>query len=91
MDLLGSVPRSGSLLRLTIWAMAAAGVAAVAALEVIGRRKDQVRTFEVVVFGFERGLRFDGGRFLIHAAILSHTARFLVSCGALRSAPESNR
>jgi hypothetical protein len=71
--------------------MAAAGVAARPALKMIGRRKDQARTVEVIIFGFERCLRLDGGGFLIHAAILSHNAGFLVNCRALWSVLDSNR
>jgi hypothetical protein len=51
--------------------VAAAGVAAGTALEVIGRGEDQVGAFEVVVSGFERGwLRFDG-RIAIHPSIFA--------------------
>jgi hypothetical protein len=37
--------------------MAAAGVAAVTALKVIGRGKDQIRPVEIEVFGVEFGWR----------------------------------
>jgi hypothetical protein len=35
--------------------VAAAGVAAIAALEMIGRGEDEIRPFEIIVFGFECG------------------------------------
>jgi len=56
--------------------MAAAGVAAGAALEVIGRGEDKVRPFEVVVLRFECGRRLGcgRGRIPIHASILSRAA-----------------
>jgi hypothetical protein len=51
--------------------VAAAGVAAEAALEVIGHGEHQVGTFEVVVSEFERGwLRFEG-RIAIHLSIFA--------------------
>jgi hypothetical protein len=49
--------------------MAAAGLAAGAALEVIGRREDHQLSFEVVVFGFKS--RRCGGAFAVHPSILS--------------------
>jgi hypothetical protein len=47
--------------------MAAVGLAAGAALEVIGRRENHQLAFEVIVFGFKSGRWFDP----IHSSILS--------------------
>jgi hypothetical protein len=57
---------------------------------VIGRGKDEVRTFEVVVFGFERGDRFDWGEFLIHAAIVSQIADLSWIGGYREGFPQSS-
>jgi hypothetical protein len=51
--------------------VSAAGVAAGATLEVIGRGKDQIRTFEVIVLRLKRRWRLDGLGRLIHVDILS--------------------
>jgi hypothetical protein len=51
--------------------MAAAGAAAGAALEVIGRGEDEIRAFVVKVFRLERRLRRGGLGILIHTSIFS--------------------
>jgi len=61
------------LFRITIGTVTAAGAATRAALEVIGRGKDQVWAFEVEVFRLERLLLRDGWGLWIHEAILSRT------------------
>jgi len=63
--------RLRGLFGIAIGAVSAAGVAAGAAFDVIGRGEDQIRAVEVVVFRLKRRLRLDGWGRLIHVAILS--------------------
>jgi hypothetical protein len=51
--------------------MAAAGAAAGAALEVIGRGEHEIRPLVVEILWFERYLRCGGLGFLIHTSIFS--------------------
>jgi hypothetical protein len=52
--------------------VAAAGVAAIAALEMIGRGEDEIRSLEVVVFRFECRRRGDV-QIAVHSPIFSRT------------------
>jgi hypothetical protein len=60
---------------IAVRAMTAAGAAAVTALEMVGRREDEVRAIHVEVFGLELWRLRWGGPISIHASIFVHRLR----------------